>query len=44
MNEREFIKLIIHHGKVDSDIFHESFFVDNSFRIQEVFRILQEIR
>ena len=43
MNEREFIKLIIHHGKVDSDIFHESFFVEDSFRIQEVFRILQEI-
>ena len=43
MNEREFIKLIIHHGKVDNDIFHESFFVENSFRIQEVFRILQEI-
>ncbi len=43
MNEREFIKLIIHHGQVDSDIFHESFFVEDSFRIQEVFRILQEI-
>ena len=43
MNEREFIKLIIHHGKVDSDIFHESFFVEDSFKIQEVFRILQEI-
>ena len=43
MNEREFIKLVIHHGKVDSDIFHKSLFVEDSFRIQEVFRILQEI-
>ena len=43
MNEREFIKLIIHDGQVDSDIFHESFFVEDSFKIQEVFRILQEI-
>ena len=43
MNEREFIRLIIHHGKVDSDIFHESSFVEDSWRIKEVFRILQEI-
>ena len=41
--KENFIKLIIHHGQVDSDIFHESFCVDYSFRIQEVFRILQEI-
>tara|TARA_Y100000589_G_scaffold263600_1_gene254108 strand:- start:1090 stop:1257 length:168 start_codon:yes stop_codon:yes gene_type:complete len=43
MNERELIKLIIHHGKVDHDIFYESFFVEDSLRIKEVFRILQEI-
>ena len=43
MNEREFIKLIIHHGKVESDVFHESSFVEDSWRIKEVFRILQEI-
>ena len=43
MNQREFIRLIIHHGKVDSDIFHESSFVEDSWRIKEVFRILQEI-
>ena len=43
MNEREFIKLIIHKGRIDNDIFYKSFFVEDSWRIREVFRILQEI-
>ena len=43
MNEKEFIKLIIDHGRVDSVIFYKSSFVEDSWRINEVFRILQEI-
>ena len=43
MNEREFIKLIIHNGRIDKEIFYKSFFVEDSWRIREVFRTLQEI-
>ena len=43
MNTKELIKLIIHQGEINKDVYHESFFIDDSFYIPEVFKVLQEI-
>ena len=43
MLTRELIKLIIHQGEINEDVYHESFFIDDSFYIPEVFKVLQEI-
>ena len=43
MYTRELIKLIIHQGKINKDVYYESFFIDDSFYIPEVFKVLQEI-
>ena len=43
MLTRELIKLIIHQGEINEDVYHESFFIDDSFHIPEVFKVLQEI-
>ena len=43
MNTRELIKLIIHQGEINKDVYHESFFIDDSFYIPEVLKVLQEI-
>ena len=43
MLTRELIKLIIHQGEINADVYHESFFIDDSFYIPEVFKVLQEI-
>ena len=43
MNTRELIKLIIHQGEINKDVYHESFFIDDSFYIPEIFKVLQEI-
>ncbi len=43
MNTRELIKLIIHQGGINKDVYFESFFIDDSFYIPQVFKVLQEI-
>ena len=43
MITRELIKLILHQGEINEDVYHESFFIDDSFYIPEVFKVLQEI-
>ena len=43
MNTKELIKLIIHQGEINKDVYHKSFFIDDSFYIPEVFKVLQEI-
>ena len=43
MLTKELIKLIIHQGEINEDVYHESFFIDDSFYIPEVFKVLQEI-
>ena len=43
MNTRELIKLIIRQGGINKDVYFESFFIDDSFYIPQVFKVLQEI-
>ena len=43
MNTKELITLIIHQGEINKDVYQESFFIDDSFYVPEVFKVLQEI-
>ena len=43
MNTKELITLIIHQGEINKDVYQESFFIDDSFYIPQVFKVLQEI-
>ena len=43
MNTQDLIKLIIHQGEINKDVYYESFFIDDWFYIPQVFKVLQEI-
>ena len=43
MNTKELIKLIINEEEINKDVYQESFFIDDSFYVLEVFKVLQEI-
>ena len=43
MNILELIKLIIHQGEINEYVYYESFFIEDSFYIPQVFKVLQEI-
>ena len=41
MNTLELIKLIIHQGEINEYVYYESFFIEDSFYIHQVFKVLQ---